>query len=625
MRRKNLISPEKPAEDLIKYRFKQLLFPNFSYAIAITILFAFIFGIFAVVSIKSISNAILAFIIFSLVLLAVELLAVWFVFKKSDIVMTSENISAVDYLYRRKSIDWEEIILLKQYDLLGARYFSIKTTDGKSVQIIISWYNIFEIIDRVRKLAGEDHILVRALEKELSRPRKELIKLWCGVIGSISLTMSIYLIGGNMYAAEQEKPLEQSIAIYVRQHPKIAPNQSAIELQSLMNKLGLSVENFGNGSKVKVKPVAGKITEWKAIEPTLKKYLDKQLDKAEDSIDSVPTNLTNYLKTHQADFIAIASHLINNPIPQWGSDSNWIKESNLKGGDSPLSPLMKYLDLLNTENLLIANIFDKQQLPNANISSDLAAIEKIQQSIQAQPSLIGQIVARIGEKKITKLVRQVNRIPSEWGNHLFKPDRHKHLFDAIEGAAMMNSRVMQNSYLFNQLLIEQESPLRFIPGFYQLARPQIRLFTVDRYRETQQSLAYWHKQNICHTDGKDRSFKSSPLFGLADDYFFLPTYLSGRYPNVLVNDLKWELANSVRQIKAKLATGEKVDLAAREFNVRSTICPGEQWTAKTTDGAVTIEFSHPPDWKALGASNSNDIEPLMYKIKSIDTSTIGNN
>ncbi|WP_157260115.1 hypothetical protein [Chamaesiphon minutus] len=235
---------------------------------AATIGFAFVFGIFATIVIKSMVEAIATSISFSIGLLLAELLVVYFLIKESDFIITSEHIEAVDYWYRRKCIGWQEITLVKHCQLFGIRYVSIKTANGKSVQVPPSFYKTSEILDRVRELAGEEHILVRSLEKELSRPRHELTKVWCWVIGSILLTMSIYLIGGNMYAAEQEKPLEQAIATYVRQHPKTAPNESAIELQSLMTKLGLSVEAFGDGSEVKVKPDKVAIEEWKSVEPT---------------------------------------------------------------------------------------------------------------------------------------------------------------------------------------------------------------------------------------------------------------------------------------------------------------------------------------------------------------------
>jgi hypothetical protein len=610
MRHKNLISPEKPAQDLIEYRFKQLLLPNLSYAIAATISGGFVFGIFAVISIESISNAVLTFISFALGLLASELLGVWFVFKKSDIVMNSENISAVDYWFCRRSIDWNEITLLKQYNLLGVRYLSFKTANGKSVHITISWYDRSAILDRVRELAGEDHILVRALEKELSRPRYELKKLWFGVIGSIALTMSIYLIGGNMYAAEQEKPLEQAIASYVRQNPKTAPNQSAIDLQTLIAKLGLSVESFGDGTEAKIKPDKAAIAEWKAIEPTFKKYFDKQL------IEPFSNELANYFRRHKIDIEAIKTHLIDNPTPQWGSDTGWIEKSDLKAGDSPYSIPLNSLNLWYIEDLMIFNILDKQLLPNVDISKDLAAIEKIQQSFQAQPSLIPQLAARIGERRISDLVRRVDRIPTEWGNNLFSIDRHSSMYSAIVEYSIYINRKLQNEAMFSEMLMDQTSPLRFIPGYYKLARPQIRLGVVARHREVLQGLDYWSKQNICRTNGQVGIIPIS-IAGI-DNYNTSTPYLSSKHHTVLRNDLRWEATSAIRQVKAKLAAGEKVDRVAEELNIPSKVCPGEQWTAKATDGAVNISFSHLPDWKALGVNNVVDIEPLTYKIKPVD-------
>jgi hypothetical protein len=91
-----------------------------------------------------------------------------------------------------------------------------------------------------------------------------------------------------------------------------------------------------------------------------------------------------------------------------------------------------------------------------------------------------------------------------------------------------------------------------------------------------------------------------------------------QYPRVVVNDLMWEASTNIRQIKAKLATGQKVDLVAKEFKVQSQVCAGEQWTAIATDGAVMLAFSHLSDLRAvLYIDGSNLIKPT-YKIKPLD-------
>jgi hypothetical protein len=80
----------------------------------------------------------------------------------------------------------------------------------------------------------------------------------------------------------------------------------------------------------------------------------------------------------------------------------------------------------------------------------------------------------------------------------------------------------------------------------------------------------------------------------------------------------WEASTNVRQIKAKLATGQTADLVAKEFKFQSQVCAGEQWTATATDGAVTLAFSHLSDRRAvLYIDGSNLIKPT-YKIKSVD-------
>jgi hypothetical protein len=91
------------------------------------------------------------------------------------------------------------------------------------------------------------------------------------------------------------------------------------------------------------------------------------------------------------------------------------------------------------------------------------------------------------------------------------------------------------------------------------------------------------------------------------------------YPRVALNDLMWEMSSNTRQIKAKLATGQKADVVAQEFNVKSQVCVGEQWTATATDGVVTLAFSHPPNHREalLFIDYSNMIKP-PYKIKSVE-------
>jgi hypothetical protein len=623
MRRKKTISPEKPVQVPVEDRFKLLFLSIFSYAIAIAILFALLGTVISMSLIQSTTAGIWSSIILLLCLLIGETLISFILTRISTLILTSFGISGLNLWCCRTYIEWQEnITIIKPYRLLGIRCLSIKTVDGRNIHFATGLYQIAQLLDRVSELAGEEHILVRALEKELSRPRYELTKVWGWVIGSIALTMSIYLIGGNIYAAEQEKPLQQAIATYISQHPQKAPDRSAIELQALMTKLGLSVNVFGDGSEVKVKSTTAAIDDWRSIEVPLYTFIDKQLGKTEDSIEPISDKILTYLKKYQPDLDAIETHLATNPIPEWGTDG-WIAQSDPKAENSPLfSQLINTLSITHLENLIIVNMLDRQQQPNADFSKNLVTLEKLQQSIQSQQSLMGQLTRTIGENRISRLVRQIDspqaklnaRFPQGWGDNLFSSKRHEYMLDAIEYESIVTNKFLLNPDLFDRLLVNYESPLQFIPKLSYLIHPRLRLAAVDRHQEVSKGIAYWRKQNICRTDGKS-GIKSQLDF---EDATISPTLLTSQYAKVIKQDLLWELTTSVRQVKAKLAAGKNADLAAKEFNLPSQVCQGEKWTAKATDGSVNIAFSHPPNWKALGMSNPAKSDSLTYTIKPID-------
>jgi hypothetical protein len=616
MRHKQLLSPAKPRQNLVEYRFKLLFLPLFSLFAIVDILVVSICWTFEPIATIIAGEAIWLSILFVISILILTIISTRFLVDRYYILLTSTGISGYDRWGRRTYIGWQEIIAVQPYQFQGTRSLCIRVMGRKNIHISPRFYQTSQLlVDRVRELAGTEHILARALATELSHPRREFDRLGWWAIGAISLIASIYLIGGNIYAADREKPLEIAIANYVRQHPKTAPNQSAIELQALMAKLGLSVEAFGDGTEVKFKPVQAAILEWQAIEPTFKQYLDKQLATKE-SIEPFPDLLVSYLKRHQPEIEAIETHLINNLTPQWGSDLGWIANSDLQAGDSPYSQQMNSLNIWYVENLMMLNLLDKQLLPNIDIDRDLAAIEKIQQSFQTQTSLISQLVARLGERRISDLVRRIDRISTGWGNNLFSADRRVQMYGAIENHSMYTNRMLQNKTMFGQILINNQSFARFIPGYFHFLRPQIRLKIVDRHREVIQGLAYWRNQNICRTNGREGIIPTA-ILGI-DDYYNSTPYIASQYQKVLTSDLRWEATSTIRQVKSQLASGQKAELVATEFNIPSQVCPGEKWTAKTKNGSVNIAFSHPPDWKALGVNNPVDIEPLTYTIKSID-------
>jgi hypothetical protein len=158
MRQKYLPSPEKSPQESVDYRSKLLFLPYLSYAIAIAILCTFVFSIFALTLLRPISEGIWV----SIVLLISELtLLTKFACiapSISYILLKEKEISGVNFWGQRKNICWQEVISIKVYWVVGVRYFAIKTADSRSIDFSPSFHDIAQMLDRIRVLAGSEHI-----------------------------------------------------------------------------------------------------------------------------------------------------------------------------------------------------------------------------------------------------------------------------------------------------------------------------------------------------------------------------------------------------------------------------------------------------------------------------------
>ena len=593
MRQKQLISPEQSSLDRTKYRFKISFIRFFSLCITTYTLLFFVSEIVSPNKISNVptQNLTLVFALILCALLLISVLATYLASLMGDITISPIEIGGCNLWGSRTHINWHDVIAVKSYRTFGIRNSAIiksRTTRKKNIHVGLFLYDLPKMLDRVREYAGEDHPLTIALEKEVSLPRQKPAKVLWQIIGATCLILGIWLIGGNLVAAKQEEPLNRSIAEFVRQHPRTPPNQSAIDLQTSISKLGLSLVQFGDGSKVKVSPTQVAIDEWKSIAPILDKYVTDKLDK--DSSNLLPAKLSTYLNTHRSDIEAIQTQLINNDLPEWGSDSRWIDRGNSAAGDSLTSLNTNYLNPLKIQRLLIAHLLYQQSLHNSDISKNLEAIGKLNRSFQSQTLIIGQLVNLISERNINNLVRLLDRIPDRWEKSFNNYDRTKKMMRiAIVHESMMSAKMIQDPQMFEMM---GNGYLSFFARYHHLARPYTRVVAANYYQKVQQRLAYWEHQNICHTDGKDGSDR---------DWNSIDTFLLARqYPKVARSAIDRELTTSVRQIKSQLQSGAQIEQVANEFNLASQTCPGEKWTARVKDGAVAISFSHPPNWGALG-------------------------
>jgi hypothetical protein len=590
------------------------------------ILISFIASVVEGIRLRSINETIIILLIaimmpvvfMPLFILAVLIEKKYWVKLNTDGVLLGQHESL--FISKRASIiKWHDIAAVKAHNILGLKTLFIKTNHDdpwlpNTLQPGI--YNGDRLLAKVQELAGADHVLALALERELPRSTLKLKKRWAITIGLIVVTTSIWLIGGNIYAAQQEKPIEQAIANYVRQNPTTPPNQSAIELQALISKLGLSVHAFGDGSAVKVHPTKAAIAEWKAIEPVLTAYKPK----TEADLQKIPDQLVRYLQQHQQDIESIEERLAKGALPMWGFDSRWLSQGDHRAGDSPSNEAERNLpSLLSVNNLIIANIITKYQSPNTVITQDLLALERLVQSLQSEPSWFGQILARFCEEKVGKLFRLANAIPNTWGDTLFEANRQKRVVELMNLSGAYDYRIVHDNKVFTRLLKSFNRPLLHVPGYAQLVKPQARLEIVGYRYAKLKELSFWQHNSICQVN----SGNTAPIYNweILKSTYSAPSAYDDSYDKGYLElqrrKLSWELSKSIREVSDRLRAGQAAATAAQEFSQSSQICPGEKWTATATNDKVVIAFSHALDWNALGV-HPKDVDPTTYEIKLAD-------
>jgi hypothetical protein len=611
-RKKNF--PKNSASHLDNEKFLPSLLLIASYSAQLYVLVFFIISVAEGTRFQSINETIISLLL-TILIIAVSLPLTILAGKKSWVQLNTDGVvlgqNANLFPHKKASIiKWHDITAVKAYNILGVKTLSIETNhDNPWLRLINTFtpgvYRGDRLLAKVQELAGADHVLARALERELPRSGLNLKERWAMTIGLIAVTTSIWLIGGNMYAAQQEKPIEQAITSYVRQNPTTPPNQSAIELQSLISKLGLSMRAFGDGSAVKVQPTKAAIAEWKAIEPVLTAYSSK----TEADLQKIPDQLVRYLQQHQQDIEAIEEQLAKGAVPMWGSDSRWLAKYDHS------APPTNLLSLLSVNDVIITNIINKYQSPNAVITQDLLALERLVQSLQSEPSLYGQAVARICEKRVSKLFRLVNAIPNTWGNTLFETNRQKRLAKLLSLSGTYGYSMVHDDRAFAQLLESYNLPLRHVPGYVQLVKPQVRLEIVNYHYATLKELSFWQHNPICQIN----SGNTAPIYNwnILKATDSIPSTYARNYLHLQRRDLSWELSKSIRQVSDRLRAGQAATTVAQKFSQSSQTCPGEKWTATATNDKVIIAFSHALDWNALGV-HPKDVDPTTYEIKLAD-------
>ncbi len=433
------------------------------------------------------------------------------------------------------------------------------------------------------------------------------------IIGSL---LSWLLLTNLYLSSHQEKVIRHEWAELVDALPKKS-NASAIELESLLARLGLGTNSLSEVSP-KVEAVKqGNSSEWQMITENIKDYISTQEQKADDDIDPIPDRLKNYLAQHDNQVKLIVNHLNSSELPVWGI--TYLSKDKLP--DFSIA-LPSFLDLANFQRLLILSAINQSQVGQyESAMNTLSASLKFATALAQRPELISQLVAVISINTHSKNIIKLDHLNSAWADSIRIPNFQSSMAMSLKPEAFSLVGTFSEdtisslaSSIFTEDADSFTAPFETLQSLFQ--KPFFRLASINYFREMVQFIEKIESippQEFCTLDNDNfnalriNSIPWNPLIQSHQPYFnqFLKS-------NKAL--LRWELAKKIIQIKEKTLQVGNLPNYIPGIEI-SQACPDLLWDYRVTyDGEMSISLSQIPEWLEI---SENEL-PLSYSLRIED-------
>ncbi|BAZ40864.1 pentapeptide repeat protein [Calothrix sp. NIES-4101] len=325
---------------------------------------------------------------------------------------------------------------------------------------------------------------------------------------------------------------------------------------------------------------ANKSEEFSEIAESLREYFN---DKSKKPNQKLSDNLRKYTNKNRRAIATIRDLLLNGEIPRWGTDYKWVKEGDF-AASAP-----SYLNIVNLQRLLAIDILDQQQQGNnPEMLKSLEASWRLSESLQNDPSLLGQLVNIIIRRSQIQVMEKLDNLPVVWQQRLLAYDYTKSMIQALKVEAFSQLQGLDK-------IITPEKDTA-------IAKLYRNWYGVNTYKLNQAFYAEVERQqnNLCSVDIK----------ALEKQYFNSESSISPSYVNQILKAqhlmLESEMMQKVLQIKAEIAQGKTVPNYL--LNIPSSICSTNKWVYKSFPNAKwSISLDKQPTWQSRIARS-----PLTY-------------
>ena len=413
--------------------------------------------------------------------------------------------------------------------------------------------------------------------------KKKLFKILLWSVAGLGGLLVLGLVGGNLWAAEQEKPIEKELEAFIEQFPRTETNESALKLQQLSAPLGINLFETPTESDEQSNstPTQSDREALEAIQTELTEYLDKQIAKPNDEIDAPPETLQRYLSSKTDAIAAIRNHVLNQEIPNWETDITPIVT-----GDITFA-VPSFLGLVNLQKILALDILEKQRLGDTKGAAQMLEVSwKLNQSLGSRPELISQLVALIIGKYQLGVMRKLDVFPSQWQQYLVEHDYWASMSRSLQGEWFFQYNFLNNLHRYITdpeagLEISLEERFLITP----LGKIYRRFSAIDTYQtlkqinlgltgtESEGGNKSTHKEaeppNICLTEPIEPEISAAwwNSFG----HIAIPSFYS-QLPKATQYMLDLELTYKILQIKELAKKEGKFPQSIP--NLESSVCPG---------------------------------------------------
>jgi hypothetical protein len=422
------------------------------------------------------------------------------------------------------------------------------------------------------------------------------------IVGSsIAGLLTLWLLGGNFWAAQREQKTQKNWIAFKQQFSAKSANTSAKTLDQLATKLGLPALVIPPSSVVAdtMPKKHGQFFEDFAT------YNKTQISKPNNTIDNPPAPLQKHYDSQAENVAAIRQYLLQEAIPQW-------EQLELKTGLTS-ETLPSFINLIYLDHLLIFDALQnvRRNQPQAAYGA-LNASMRLSKSFYQSPELLPHLVAMITATSRMGVLRKMDSLPSKWLTELKSPDAKPQFLNALKLSSFLTSDLYLRNFLrWNdpEALFFGYPPSGRISNSLSarsgqfLLNPYFRFAAVDYQEKIQPILQSLPNQNVCALDDtKITQIKESigswwnPIRWHSHTHILMMPSFIESWLQLNQYEIQWEFTEKVQALKQVVRETGNLPQSIPEFSA-SEICTDLRWTYQPMEkDTINVTLEKTPTW-----------------------------